>query len=128
MFADWIVLLVESVHNYKMLLPYLRGELVFENPVMKMIVGLCFLSAALQYIQEPMEGLADPCVASFASIFRDAASFYKRTCGGVQAVARAVHESRRRRQPLQLLLRGHSSRHRVPLDHAAYEPPIAWSY
>ena len=125
---DWIVLLVESVHNYKMLLPYLRGELAFENPVMKMIVGLCFSSAALQYIQQPMEGLSDPCVASSASTFRDAARFYNRTCVGVQAVARAVHESRRRWQPLQLLLRGHSSRHRVRLDHAAYEPPIAWSY
>ena len=123
MLADWVVLLVESVHNYKMLLPYLRGELAFENPVMKMIIGLCFLSAALQYIQQPMEGLADPCVALSAGLFGDA-SFYKRAYAGVQAAARAVQQSGRRRQPLQLLLDGSSSRLLVHLDHATYDPPI----
>jgi hypothetical protein len=125
--VDWIVLLVESVHNYKMLLPYLRGELAFENPVMKMIVGLCLLSASLQYIQMPMEGLADPCVASSTEIYCGA-SFYKRACGGVQAVARAVQQPGRRWQPLQLLLHGLSSGLRVCLDHATYEPPIDCSH
>ena len=84
MFADYLILLVESVHNYKMILPYLRGELTFENPVMKVVVGLCLLSCALQYIQQPIEALADPCVAylvATCSVFR--LCWFQADAGGV---------------------------------------------
>eukprot|EP01043_Picozoa_sp_COSAG02_P130433 COSAG02_NODE_68107_length_251_cov_0.684211_1_plen_59_part_10 len=41
MFVDYLAPLVEAVSNFRCLLPYARGDLVFESPRLKAIVGVC---------------------------------------------------------------------------------------